>query len=53
MAQQIKCECGYIARGSSDDEVVALIREHMRSDHPELLEKISEDQIRDWIEVVG
>jgi predicted small metal-binding protein len=53
MAQQIKCECGYIARGGSDDEVVALIREHMRTDHPELLEKVSEDQIRDWIEVVG
>jgi predicted small metal-binding protein len=53
MAQQIKCECGYIARGNDDDEVVALIREHMRTDHPELLEKISEDQIRDWIEVVG
>jgi predicted small metal-binding protein len=53
MARQIKCECGYIARGNSDDEVVALIREHMRTDHPELLEKVSEDQIRDWIEVVG
>jgi len=53
MAQQIKCECGYIARGNSDDEVVALIREHMRTDHPELLEKVTEDQIRDWIEVVG
>jgi predicted small metal-binding protein len=53
MAQQIKCECGYIARGGSDDEVVALIRAHMRTDHPELLEKVSEDQIRDWIEVVG
>jgi predicted small metal-binding protein len=53
MAQQIKCECGYIARANSDDEVVALIREHMRTDHPELLKTISEDQIRDWIEVVG
>jgi predicted small metal-binding protein len=53
MAQQIKCECGYIARGNSDDEVVALIRDHMATDHPELLEKISEDQIRDWIEVVA
>jgi predicted small metal-binding protein len=53
MAQQIKCECGYIARANSDDEVVALIREHMRTDHPELLNTISEDQIRDWIEVVG
>jgi predicted small metal-binding protein len=53
MSQQIRCECGYIARANSDDEVVALIREHMRTDHPELLNTISEDQIRDWIEVVG
>ena len=37
MAKQINCECGYVARGESDDEVVQRIREHMRTDHPELL----------------
>ena len=39
MAKQINCECGYIARGETENEVVARIRDHMRSDHPELLER--------------
>jgi predicted small metal-binding protein len=53
MNRQVKCECGYVARGESDDEVVVVIREHMRTDHPELFDKISDEQIRSWIETVG
>jgi predicted small metal-binding protein len=33
--------------------VLAKIREHMRTDHPALLTKISDDDIRGWIEIVG
>ncbi len=50
MPKLINCECGFIARGTSDDEVVAEIREHMRTDHPELLEKVSREQLVGWIE---
>ena len=53
MASQVKCECGYVARAASDDEVIAEIREHLRSDHPQVLERVSEEQIREWIEVVA
>jgi len=53
MASQVRCECGYVARAETDDDVVAQIREHMRTDHPELLERISEEQIHDWIEIVS
>jgi predicted small metal-binding protein len=52
MASQVTCECGYIARASSDDEVVALTRRHLRTEHPELVESVSADDIRGWIEVV-
>jgi predicted small metal-binding protein len=52
MARQIKCECGYTARAETDEDVLASIRDHMRTDHPELLEKISDEQILGWIEVV-
>jgi predicted small metal-binding protein len=52
LAAQVKCECGYVARGTTDDEVLSLIRAHIRADHPQLLESISDDQIRGWIEVV-
>ena len=50
MAKQINCECGYVARGQSVDEVVQRIREHMRSDRPELLARVSDEDLRGWIE---
>jgi predicted small metal-binding protein len=52
MAKQITCECGYVARADSEDEVVEQIRQHMRSDHPELLENVSRDDLLGWIEEV-
>jgi predicted small metal-binding protein len=53
MSSQVKCECGYVARAESDDEVVAAIREHIRSDHPELMERVSDEDIRSWVEIVA
>ena len=50
MAKQINCECGYVARGESEAEVVASIREHMRTDHPDLLDRVTEADLRGWIE---
>jgi predicted small metal-binding protein len=50
MAKQINCECGYVARGDSEHEVMERIREHMRADHPELLERVSDEDLRGWIE---
>jgi predicted small metal-binding protein len=52
MARQIKCECGYVARGETDDEVVAQIEGHLRSDHPELAETVTREEIASWVEVV-
>jgi predicted small metal-binding protein len=53
MASQVKCECGYIARADDDDDVVTNIRDHLRSDHPELMDKVSDQDIRSWIEIVS
>jgi len=52
MSRQIKCECGFIARGETEDEVVARIEGHIRSDHPELAETLTRDEIASWVEVV-
>ncbi|HEY7008682.1 MAG TPA: hypothetical protein VH395_07075 [Jatrophihabitantaceae bacterium] len=52
MASQVTCECGYIARAVSDDEVVALTRQHLSTEHPELVDAVTADDIRGWIEVV-
>jgi predicted small metal-binding protein len=46
----IRCECGYVARGDSDDRVVGMIRGHMASDHPALLETISQQDLLSWIQ---
>jgi predicted small metal-binding protein len=52
MARQIKCECGYIARAETDDEVIELLERHIRSDHPGLVGTETRDEIASWIEVV-
>jgi predicted small metal-binding protein len=52
MAKQITCECGFVARAETDEAVIAQIREHMRSDHPELLDKVSQEDLLGWIEEV-
>jgi predicted small metal-binding protein len=46
----IRCECGFVARGDSDDEVVGAIREHMAADHPALLGTISRHDLLSWIQ---
>lgn len=51
MASQITCECGYVARAESDREVVALIRAHLRCDHPQLSESVTDEVILSWVEI--
>lgn len=46
----IRCECGFVARGDSDDQVVGMIRGHMASDHPALLERVSREELVSWIQ---
>jgi predicted small metal-binding protein len=52
MSKQITCECGYVIRGSTDREVVQGARDHMRADHPDLLDKVSDADLNGWIEEV-
>jgi predicted small metal-binding protein len=51
MARVIRCECGYLARGDSDDDVIEVIRAHMRTDHPALLESVTRTDLLGWIQV--
>ena len=50
MGKLIRCECGYVARGDSDEQVVAEIRGHMASDHPALLASVSREDLLSWIQ---
>ena len=51
MSQLIKCQCGFVARGDNEDDVITNIRDHMRQDHPALLESVATDELRGWIEM--
>ena len=46
----IRCECGFVARGDSDDQVVGLISGHLAADHPSLLRTVSRDDLVSWIQ---
>jgi predicted small metal-binding protein len=45
MAKLINCECGQIVRGETDDELIAAAEEHINSNHPELVGKVSREDL--------
>jgi predicted small metal-binding protein len=46
----IRCECGFVARGADDDQVVEAIRGHITADHPVLLDTVSREDLLSWIQ---
>jgi predicted small metal-binding protein len=45
MAKVINCECGYTVQGADDDELVRNAEEHISRDHPDLVGKMSRDDL--------
>jgi predicted small metal-binding protein len=45
MAKLINCECGQVVRGETDEDLLANAEAHIRRDHPELVGKISRDDL--------
>jgi predicted small metal-binding protein len=43
--KRINCLCGYVIEAEDDDELWEKVREHLRVDHPELVGKVSRDDI--------
>ena len=41
----INCECGQVVRADNDDELVAKVSDHVGRDHPELVGKLSRDDV--------
>ena len=52
MAKVITCDCGYVMRAETEAEVMAQAREHIESDHPDLVGKVSDDDLVAMIEEV-
>ena len=51
MAKVIRCECGFVARGDSEEEVIETIRGHLRTDHPALLDSVTREDLIGWVQV--
>jgi predicted small metal-binding protein len=45
MAKVINCECGFVVRGADDDELVRNAEEHINSVHPDMVGKVSRDDL--------
>jgi len=43
--RQIDCVCGYVVKGEDDDELWEQAQEHLRADHPDLVGKVSREDI--------
>jgi predicted small metal-binding protein len=45
MAFVIKCDCGYVSRGETEDELVEETNRHIADVHPDLAGKVSRDDL--------
>ncbi len=52
MTRVIRCECGYVARGVTDDELLVEAERHIAADHAELVGQVSRSDLLDMAEDV-
>lgn len=45
MAKLINCECGHVVRGETDEELLANAESHIQSAHPDLVGKLSREDL--------
>ncbi len=45
MSKVVHCECGTDVSGESEEELVKNVEAHVQAHHPELVGKLSRDQI--------
>jgi predicted small metal-binding protein len=45
MSKVINCECGETVRAASDDELVEKVEQHVVEAHPELVGKMTRDDV--------
>jgi predicted small metal-binding protein len=45
MAKQVDCPCGATMSGDTDDELVTNVEQHVRENHPDMVDKMTRDKI--------
>lgn len=53
MQQQVSCECGYQAREDNEDILVKAVLGHVSDCHPDLVDQVTPEVVRGWIELVS
>jgi predicted small metal-binding protein len=41
----IHCECGFDAKGETEDDLVAAVEQHVKEAHPDMADNMSREQI--------
>jgi len=52
MAMILRCECGELTRAESEDELVAIVERHIAEQHPDLVGRLTPEDILGMAEVV-
>jgi len=45
MAKVIRCQCGFLGQGETVEDAAAVIEVHMRTDQPELVGKVTREDL--------
>ncbi len=45
MGKRIDCECGEVVKANDDDELLAKVEAHVADSHPELVGKMTRDDV--------
>jgi predicted small metal-binding protein len=45
MAKVINCDCGYVVRGETDDELVERAEQHIADQHPEMVGTMTREEL--------
>jgi predicted small metal-binding protein len=49
----INCDCGYVIRADTDDDLVDRAQAHIRTAHPNMAGKVTAEQILAMAEIVA
>ena len=52
MPKVISCTCGQTVQGDTEDEVLGKAEEHVREDHPDLVDDFPRQRLQSMIEEV-
>jgi hypothetical protein len=45
MSYVINCECGYVVKGETEEELLADAQRHIEADHPDMVGKVSREEL--------